>query len=1012
MKRFILFTVFSFLMLHFRAQTIIMNEVSNGPTGNQEYVEFVVVSNTVTYNCNNTTPPCIDIRGWIFDDNSGLHGGTSGTGVAAGAIRFSQNAIWQCIPLGTIILIYNNLDRNPAIPPDDLSMADGNCKIIAPVNSPNLFETNTTTPGAVACSYPPSGWTAVGTWSTTLLANSGDCARIVNLAGCEVFSVCYGTANTNNLIYFSGTGGQSVYYFNDVDPSQQNNWSIGSASSSPGDQTPGSPNNAANAAFISKFNNGCMPITPLTIGTPTAVASSGCGCNGSASVSSSGSIGPYTYQWFDSTPLAIGQTSSTASGLCPGVYKAVITSYIGCKDSVFVTINSSSGPSVTVNSATICSGASAILTATPSSSGGTYSWTPGGQTTQTISVNPVSDATYAVTYSISGCVVTNSTVVYVNPSPTLTITSTSPSLCASGQSATLSLSGSIGTCSWSNGNNGSSISVNTPGVYSATVITASCGNTQSTFTIGSLPAPSVTISPFSVSLCPGQSATVQANTNTAVTYSWSTGATTSTVALNSAGNYTVDVFNSCGSASSNVSVSVSSVPSLSISSSAVTICQSGQTATLTAVGSTGTYAWSNGSTASTTSISSPGNYSVTVNVPGCGNTSANISLGTAPLPNVFIFPPPTSSVCAGGSILLKANSNENNYQWPGGVTTDTFSATSSPVVVTSTNACGSLPATIALNFVSPPTVTISPNTLTLCSGQSATLEANADNATTYAWSNGATTYTTVVNSSGVETVTVSNVCGSTPGSITISSASLPVINLTSSAYTICPNETATLTVTGASEPYAWSNSLSTGSIVTTNGGIVSVSNTNICGTVTETINIDVLNLNASIIANPQSGTAPLIVNFTNNSSGGNNYLWDFGNGNSANTQTASIQSYSVAGTYTVYLTVTNGSCSDTDFLIINVLKEEPYLVVPNVFTPNNDSVNDIFKITGFNIVDFNCIVFDRWGLQLFSWNDIKKGWDGKVNGKEATDGTYFYIINAKDIDNKEIKKQGTVTLFK
>jgi hypothetical protein len=77
-----------------KGQTLIMNEVSNGPAGNQEYVEFVVVSNAVTYTCTNLTPPCIDIRGWIFDDNSGLHGGTTGTGVAPGAVRFANNAIW------------------------------------------------------------------------------------------------------------------------------------------------------------------------------------------------------------------------------------------------------------------------------------------------------------------------------------------------------------------------------------------------------------------------------------------------------------------------------------------------------------------------------------------------------------------------------------------------------------------------------------------------------------------------------------------------------------------------------------------------------------------------------------------------------------------------------------------------------------------------------------------------------------------------------------------------------
>ncbi|MFK7783593.1 MAG: hypothetical protein AB8B56_00685, partial [Crocinitomicaceae bacterium] len=186
-----------FLSLYASAQTLIINEVSQGEFGNQEYVELVVVDNTVTYDCTNTQPPCIDIRGWIFDDNSGYHG--TG-GVAGGAIRFSYNNLWSCVPIGTIILIYNGADPNSQLPPDDLSLSDGNCTIIAPVNNTTLFEGNTTTPGAVACSYPPSGWTAGGDWTNTLLANSGDCARIVDLAGCEVFSVCWTSNNQNNLI--------------------------------------------------------------------------------------------------------------------------------------------------------------------------------------------------------------------------------------------------------------------------------------------------------------------------------------------------------------------------------------------------------------------------------------------------------------------------------------------------------------------------------------------------------------------------------------------------------------------------------------------------------------------------------------------------------------------------------------------------------------------------------------------------------------------------------------------
>ena len=353
-----------------------MNEVSNGSSGSQEYVEFVVVSNSVIYDCNSLTPPCIDIRGWIFDDNSGYHSGGAGTGtgVAAGAVRFSQNALWSCVPLGTIIVIYNDADANPDLPPNDLLMNDGNCRIIAPISNVTLFDRNSTTPGAAACSYPSTGWVAGGTWTNTALANASDCARIVNLSGCEVFSVCYGTANNqNNLIYFSSPGTGNVYYFNGTNPQLQANWTSASASTS---QTPGAPNNAANATYINQFNNGCIPITPIVV-IATSV-NAGCTCTGSATATASGSIAGYTFEWFDASFVAIGQTTSTATGLCAGDYHVIATSSIGCIDTSTVTIISSGSSTVAVNSSTICIGTSTTLTATPSVAGGTYSWSPGG----------------------------------------------------------------------------------------------------------------------------------------------------------------------------------------------------------------------------------------------------------------------------------------------------------------------------------------------------------------------------------------------------------------------------------------------------------------------------------------------------------------------------------------------------------------------------------------------------------------------------------------------------------
>lgn len=606
----------------------------------------------------------------------------------------------------------------------------------------------------------------------------------------------------------------------------------------------------------------------------------------------------------------------------------------------------------------------------------------------------------------------------------------------SSQSFTATASGTYNSVNWSLGTgatgtfspNNSLTTTYTPGASeSGTVklyctITKTCG-TQTTTVKDSVnltftPLPTVSITPNNVSLCNGQSAVVQANANTAVTYSWSTGATTSSVSLNSVGVYTVNATNLCGNSSATVSVTISSAPTLSISSSAITMCPSGQTATLSLTGSTGTYSWSTGANTSTTTISSPGVYSATVSTSGCGIAVANISLGSAPLPSVSISTPSTTTVCANGSIILTASSNEGNYLWSNGATTNTVSVNSASITVTSTNVCGSAQATQTLNVIPLPTVTVSPPSNILCPGTSATLTANS-NASNYLWSTGDVTSVILVNTTGVKTVTVTNACGTATSSANISSISFPPLVLTSSSNTICPNETATLTVTGGvplttGSPilYSWSNSTSTGSVVTTNGGLVTVSNTNICGVNTQTINVAVVNLNANISASPSSGVGPLVVSITNNSVGANTYTWNLGNGNTATTQTVSSQTYVNEGTYTVYLLVSNGTCFDTDSLVITVLEQQPYLIIPNVFTPNNDSVNDIFKIKGFNIIDFNCTIFNRWGLQLFSWNDINKGWDGKSDGKESNDGTYFYMINAKDIDNKEIRKQGSFQLFK
>ena len=94
------------------------------------------------------------------------------------------------------------------------------------------------------------------------------------------------------------------------------------------------------------------------------------------------------------------------------------------------------------------------------------------------------------------------------------------------------------------------------------------------------------------------------------------------------------------------------------------------------------------------------------------------------------------------------------------------------------------------------------------------------------------------------------------------------------------------------------------------------------------------------------------------------------------------------------------------YLLINVGDE---LVIPNVFTPNGDGVNDIYFVSSKGLTEFNITIVNRWGNVVFESKDAMSGWDGTSNGVKCTDGTYFYILNAKS-QSKEYKKHGHITL--
>jgi gliding motility-associated-like protein len=93
--------------------------------------------------------------------------------------------------------------------------------------------------------------------------------------------------------------------------------------------------------------------------------------------------------------------------------------------------------------------------------------------------------------------------------------------------------------------------------------------------------------------------------------------------------------------------------------------------------------------------------------------------------------------------------------------------------------------------------------------------------------------------------------------------------------------------------------------------------------------------------------------------------------------------------------------------------------MPNVFSPNNDGINDYFMVySGSNVKmvrDFK--VFDRWGAALFSAsdfapNDVQNGWNGKSRGEEMAPGVYIYFVRVEYQDGRIETISGEVTIVK
>ncbi len=201
-------------------------------------------------------------------------------------------------------------------------------------------------------------------------------------------------------------------------------------------------------------------------------------------------------------------------------------------------------------------------------------------------------------------------------------------------------------------------------------------------------------------------------------------------------------------------------------------------------------------------------------------------------------------------------------------------------------------------------------------------------------------------------------------------------------------------------------------------GTYAVSITDALGCIWDTVAVVKLNTphTAAFTANPQVGDSPLLVNLTNQSTnptpGSMTYEW-LANSELFSTSLHTQYTFADTGTYTVSLIayLNDPACADTASITIRV-NPGIRIILPNIFTPNGDGVNDKLVAELFGLSTLRWEVYNRWGNMLHSGADNSgEGYIEIWNGTDVPAGVYPVLLSATGINGKTERMQVMVTLL-
>ena len=430
-------------------------------------------------------------------------------------------------------------------------------------------------------------------------------------------------------------------------------------------------------------------------------------------------------------------------------------------------------------------------------------------------------------------------------------------------------------------------------------------------------------------------------------------------------------------------------------------------ATASATGGEGPYlyTWTGGLSGPVQNGLSAGTYTVTAtDANGCSGTLV-VTIDEPPALNVQVSGT-TDATCAGddgsATVLASGGSGTLSYAWsPSGATGATATGLAPgdhSVLVTDANGC-TAQVQVTIGTAEGPAITDVAATPTACDAPTGTITVTATG-TDLQYSIDGTTFQTSGQFQGLDVGTYQVVVVDANGCIVSGTVSVVTLNGPTPVITGpsmgCAGDDLVLSTTAPYASYAWSNGAATPTIPVQVSGqyTVTVTDANGCQGTSAPFDVVVNSVEAAFVAEPPSPQPPnTTVIFTDASSGGPIAAWEWWLGEpGAVGDGPSVEwTYADPGVYDVFLVVTNASgCTDTIFSSYTIRPVD--IVIPNVFSPNNDGSNDAFVIENIEFFKNHLLVLNRWGMPVLDVKDYRNQW----RGIDVPDGTYFYILELED----------------